>query len=188
MHAYMIEEMADAISRKLHIDTNEVLCVLHHYWEDKIALVWQVEDMLNAALNDGTPITQVDAGALLYNMLDDHDPNIGISWETLSIELQEYHLNLKRLPEDQYNEVQGVFKVWRQGNPIAHQIGLFPDMVHDNLPKAITLAKSMADENPNIPILIGCEACRPRDVEPWLSVTRVNDNLLIEQKEQSCTP
>jgi phosphoketolase len=35
MHAYMIEEMADAISRKLPIDNNKVLLVLHHYWEDK---------------------------------------------------------------------------------------------------------------------------------------------------------
>jgi len=88
MHAYMIEEMADAISQKLPIDTNDVLRILHQFWNDKIAHVWHVEDMLNAALNAGKPITRADAVGLLYSMFEDHDSNEGISRKTLEIELQ----------------------------------------------------------------------------------------------------
>ena len=48
---------------------------------------------------------------------------------------------LKHLPEDQYNEVHGVFKVWRKGNLIAHQFGMFPDKMDGNLPEALAFAK-----------------------------------------------
>jgi len=187
MHAYMIEEMADAISQKLHIDNNKVLLVLHHFWEDKIAITWHVQDMLNAALNVGKPITQADAGALLYSMFEDHDPDVGISWQTLEIELQEYHLNWERLPEDQYAEVQGVFKVWRKGDLIAHQVGLFPNCIQGNLPKAIALAKSLADEAPDVPILIGCEPHHFGKVKPWLSVIREKNPIPGEDREAICT-
>ena len=187
MHAYMLEEMADAISQKLHMKNNDVLRILHQYWNDKIALTWHVQDMLNAALNVGKPITQADAGALLYSMFEDHDPDVGISWQTLEIELQEYHLNLERLPEDQYAEVQGVFKVWRKGDLIAHQVGLFPNCIQGNLPKAIALAKSMADEAPDVPILIGCEPHHCGTVKPWLSIMREKNPIPGEDREAICT-
>ena len=183
MHAYMIEEMADAISQGLRVDNHAVLLVLHHYWEDKIALTWHVEDMLNAALNVGKPITKADAVALLHSMLDDHDPVLGVCWQTLEIELQEYHLDWKRLNENQHDEVQGVFKVWRKGDLIAHQIGLFPNCVQGNLPKALALARSLADETPDVPILIGCEPRKPGRVEPWLSVTREKDETHIQERQ-----
>jgi hypothetical protein len=183
MHAYMIEEMAEAISQKLHIDSNAVLLVLHQYWENKIALTWDVRDMLNAALNVGKPITKADAVTLLYSMLDDHDPVLGVSWQTLEIELEEYHLDWNRLTEDQYDEVQGVFQVWRKGDLIAQQAGLFPKSVQGNLPKAIALAKSLADQAPEVPILIGCEPRHSGRVEPWLSMTREKHLTHINEKE-----
>ena len=65
MHDYMVEEMADAISKELHVDQNEVLRILHGYWSDRIALVWQVDDILECALNMGKPITRADAVELL---------------------------------------------------------------------------------------------------------------------------
>ena len=183
MHTYMIEEMADAISQGLCVDNRAVLSILHHYWEEKIALTWHVEDMLQAALNAGKPITKGDAVALLYTMLDDHDPMLGVCWQTLEIELQEYHLDWKRLTEDKYGEVRGVFKVWRKGDLIAHQIGLFPNDVQGNLPEALVLARSMADETPGVPILIGCEPRHSDNVEPWLSVTREKDETHIQERQ-----
>ncbi len=188
MYDYMIEEMADAIAKELRVDNNDALRVLHQFWEDKIAHVWQADDVLECAMDAGKPITRSDALELLQGTFEDLDSELGITWGTLEVELQGYHLDLKRLPEDRYNEVIGVFKVWRQGNPVAHQVGLYPDRIQGNLPKAIALAKSMADEKPGAPILIGCEPRGSDEVKPWLEVIRVEEGARIEEKEKPCTP
>lgn len=183
MYDYMIEEMADAIAKELRVDNNDALRVLHQFWEDKIAHVWQVDDVLECAMNTGKPITRADALELLQNIFDDLDSELGITWTTLEVELQEYRLNWKRLPVDQYNEVIGVFKVWRQGNPVAHQVGLFPDRIQGNLPKAVALAKAMADEKPDEPILIGCEPHQSDEIKPWLEVMRSKEITQIREME-----
>ena len=188
MNDYMLEEMADAIARELHIQNADVLHILQQYWQDKIAAVWQVNDVLEAALNSGTPIMKDDAIDVLKDLFEGHDAELGITWTTLDVALQEYHLDWKRLSEDRYPDVQGVFQVWRKGNLIAHQVGLFPDNIHGNLPKAITLAKSLADETPNVTILIGCEPRHSEEVEPWLSVVREEDCIHMEESEAICTP
>jgi hypothetical protein len=187
MNDYVIEEMADAISSELRVPNKDVLRILHDYWRDKIAPLWQVDDLLGTALKAGVPITKEDAVEVLKDLFEGHDAELGITWITLEVALQEYHLDWKHLPEDRYPDVQGVFKVWRKGNLIAHQVGLFPDHIHGNLPKAITLAKSLADETPNVPILIGCEPRHSEEVEPWLSVVREEDCTQVEESEEPCT-
>ena len=57
MYDYILEEMADAISKELHLDNAEVLSILGRYWKDKIAHVWQVEDVFESARRSGKPIT-----------------------------------------------------------------------------------------------------------------------------------
>ena len=188
MNDYVIEEMADSIASELHIPNEDVLRILHHYWQDKIAPLWQVGDLLDTALNMGKPITKEDATQVLKDLFDGHDPELGITWITLEVALQEYQLDWKRLPEDRYPEVQGVFKMWRKGNLIAHQVGLFPNHIHGNLPKALALAKSLADETPNVPILIGCEPRHSEEVGPWLSVVREEDSIHVEESEETCMP
>jgi hypothetical protein len=185
MNDYMLEEMADAISNQLRVPNGDVLRILHEYWQDKIAPVWQVDDLLQTALHAGVPITKDDALTVLKDLFEGHDAELGITWMTLEVALQEYRLNWKQLSEDRQAEVQGVFKVWRKGSPVTHQVGLIPDDIHGNLPKALALAKSLADETPNVPILIGCEPRDPERVEPWLSVLREEDGT---QVEETCTP
>ena len=188
MNDYVIEEMADAISTELRVPNEDVLRILHHYWQDKIAPIWQVGDLLDTALNMGKPITKEDAVDVLKDLFDGHDPELGITWITLEVALQEYHLDWKHLPAERYPDVQGVFKVWRKGTPIAFEVGQFPDNIHGNLPKAVTLAKSLADQIPGTPILIGCEPRHSEEVEPWLSVIREEDCIHVEESEEPCTP
>lgn len=187
MNDYVLEEMADVLANELHVPNEGILRILHGYWRDKIAPLWQVDDLLDTALNTGTPITRDDAVDVLKDLFEGHEAELGITWTTLEVALQEYHLDFKRLSEDRYPDVQGVFRVWRKGNLIAHQIGLFPDNTHGNLPKAITLAKSLADETPNVPVLIGCELRHSDEVEPWLSVVREEDCIHVEESEEPCT-
>lgn len=188
MNDYMLEEMADAIAHELRVKNQDALSILQRYWEDKIAPVWQVEDVLGAALNVGKPITRADAVETLKDIFEGHDAELGITWTTVEVALQEYRLDFKRLPEDRYGEVQGVFKVWRRDDPTAFQVGRFQDHIHGNLPKAIALAKSLADQTPGIPILIGCEAQDSDEVDPWLSVTREKDDVLVEESGDVCMP
>ena len=73
MYDYILEEMAEAIAREFRLDNNDVLGVLSRYWQDKIAHVWQVEDVLEAAHRAEKPITREDA----------HNPATGLSWPRL---------------------------------------------------------------------------------------------------------
>jgi hypothetical protein len=183
MNDSMIEEMAEFLAASLQLENNKVLNVLHRYWVDKIASVWQVEDLLEAALNLGRPITKGDAIEVLKDAYDNHDPELGISWSFLVASLQEYHLDWKHLPEGRYGEVQGVFKVWREGCLDAHQFGRFSDQVLGNLPQALACAKSLADQAPEIPVLIGCARRYSDRVEPWLSMTREEMRSMTREPE-----
>ena len=189
MYDYILEEMADTIAKELHVDNNHVLSVLSRYWQDKIAHIWQVDDMLEAARRAGKPITRADAVELLYNVFYHHDSSLGISWTSLDVALEDYHFDLKTLPESTYNEVHGIFKVWRKENPIAHQFGMDPHKLDGNLPDALALAKSMANETACVPVFIGCETDSDEDPAPWLTITvyKGESEPIIEESEEPCT-
>ena len=107
MYDYILEEMADAISKELHLDNAEVLNILGRYWQDKIAHVWQVEDVFESARRAGKPITREDAAEVLHEVFDDLDSDLGITWMTLDIALEDYKIDFRSLPVDQYRNVQG---------------------------------------------------------------------------------
>ena len=61
-----------------HVTSNNVLSILNHYWQDKIAHVWQVDDMLESAPERGQTRSQAtDAVELLHNVFEDHDSEHG---------------------------------------------------------------------------------------------------------------
>jgi hypothetical protein len=192
MYDYILEEMADAIAKEFRLDNNEVLGILNHYWQDKIAHVWQVDDMLECARRAGKPITHTDAAGLLHNAFAHHDSSLGISWTSLEaeLELENYRFALKTWPEEKYNEIYGVFVVWQKGNPIAHQFGSFPHKLDGNLPEALEFAKMMAKENPGQPVLVGCEPMFGEQPIPWLTILTSNAETepVIEESEAICTP
>lgn len=189
MYDYMLEEMADAIAKDLNVESNDVLGVLNRYWQDKIAHVWQVADMLETARRVGKPITRADAAALLYDVFEHHDSSLGICWTNLEVALENYHFDLKTWPVEKYDEVHGIFKVWREGNLIAHQFGMAPAKRDGNLPDALTLAKSMVKETLGVPVFIGCEIGPDEDPTPWLSITLHEGETepIVEESEKPCT-
>ncbi len=65
MNDHMLEEMAETIAKELPIDHNDVLRILYRYWTDKIAAVWQVDEVMGTALNVGKPIIREDAQEML---------------------------------------------------------------------------------------------------------------------------
>ena len=70
MHTYMLEEMADALSNELGIQSSEALTVLSRYWEDKIAPVWSVDNVYDCAHRAEKPITRDLAIEVLERVFD----------------------------------------------------------------------------------------------------------------------
>jgi hypothetical protein len=153
------------------------------YWQDKIAHVWQVVDMLEAARRVGQPITSEDAAALLKNIFDHHDSSHGITWAVLEAELAEYRLDFASLTEDQNQGVHGVFLVWREHYPIAHQFGIAPRKTDGNLSAALGFAKKMAQEQPGLAVFLGCAPGLKADPTPWLILVMQETEITITPKE-----
>ncbi|MBV6390960.1 MAG: hypothetical protein KPEEDBHJ_00164 [Anaerolineales bacterium] len=177
MYDHMIEEMADAIAKELHLEPNAILPSLHRFWHDKIAHVWQVEDIYEAARRVGKAVTREDAIGLLQDVFHHHDSSLGITWDSLDAALEDYRLDLSALPEVRLSEVHGIFKVWRAGNLIANQFGLYPNQIDGNLPDALSLARKMAKDHPGEQVHLGLED----NPDSWLTLTLIDDEIHIEE-------
>ncbi len=184
MYGYLLDEMADAVSNQLHVENAAVLRILTDYWQDKIAHVWQADDMLEAARKAGKPIIQKDAVELLMQVFDGHASSIGINWVCLETTLEDYRLNFAGLEIDEYGEIHGVFKVWREHDPIAHQFGLFPNKVTGNFPVALDFAKALAREHSGQAVLLSCESSAGDETSPWLIIQQdENETISITESE-----
>ena len=177
MYEHMIEEMADAIAKELHLEPNTILPSLHRFWQDKIAHVWQVEDVYETAYRIGKAITREDAIGLLQDVFHHHDSSLGITWDSLEAALEDYRLDLTTLPEERLSEVHGIFKVWRAGDLIAHPCGLYPNQMDGNLPEALAMARQMAKEHSGTQIHLGLED----NPDPWLTLIMIDDEIHIEE-------
>jgi hypothetical protein len=174
MYDYMLVEMAEAISAKCAAPLEDVKSALAAYWQDKIAHVWQVSDVLEVARRAGKPITADDAQELLEQAFDSHDSSLGITWTTLECALEDYHLDFASLPAEKYAEIHGVFKIWRKRESIAHQFGMFPNRVDGNFIPSLDFARALAREQTEQAVLLGCESSEGGETKPWL---------VIEQQE-----
>jgi hypothetical protein len=170
MYDYMLYEMADAVARKCNTRIDDAMNALIGYWQDKIAHVWQVEDMLEAARRAGKPILRADAVELLKVIFDNHDSDLGIAWKTLDKVLEDYRLDFGSLPAEKYEQVHGVFMVWRGNHPYAHTFGILPKNVDGNLPNALEFAKTLAQDNRDIDVFVGCKPNLEDKPQPWLTI------------------
>ncbi|HPO85005.1 MAG: hypothetical protein DPW21_00520 [Anaerolineae bacterium] len=190
MYDYMLEEMAEAIAKECNVDNNDVLRVLGQYWQDKIAHVWQVEDVLEAAHRAEKPITREDALTILQQVFHGLDSELGITWLTVDVALEEYSLDFKTLTPETYSHVAGVFEVWRKYDAVSVQFGLFPNQMDGNLVEALEFAKHLARQVPGVPIHLGCERYASEETEPWLTILLKDGNAepTIEESEATCKP
>jgi hypothetical protein len=188
MYDYMLLEMAQVVSTSCGTRLDDTMNALTGYWHDKIAHVWQVTDMLEAARRVGLPITRDDAADLLKNIFDHHDSSQGITWAVLEAELADYHLDFASLPPEKYADVYGVFLVWREHDPIAHHLpgksfGFSAHTTDGNLPAALQFAKKMAQDNPGMAVFLGCAPGLKADPTPWLTLLQQESELSITTKE-----
>lgn len=76
-------ENAGLISSK-DITINHAKNVLKKYWEDKIAIVWQIEDIIDYAKERGyKKVSKTKAKEILTEIFENHDCCCGITWDTI---------------------------------------------------------------------------------------------------------
>ena len=104
MYSYTIDAMAKMIAEKLStayegFSGDKRMCsdlmkhieaTLSEFWGNKIAVVWETEDVLNVAENMGREITEEQAKNILYYIFNHHDTNLGITWTTLECAIEDY--------------------------------------------------------------------------------------------------
>jgi hypothetical protein len=95
MYSHTIKDMVAMVKEagvlKDNVSGSEtIMRLFEDYWEDKIALVWTVDDVLDCADRIGIDITESHAKEVLDIVLHRHDANYGVSWDTFSEYIEDF--------------------------------------------------------------------------------------------------
>ena len=69
--------------------------ILERFWRDKIALVWDLQDIHTAANEQEVALTNKQAIRVLQEMHHHHDKQLGLRWEDVTAYIEEYGLGRK---------------------------------------------------------------------------------------------
>ena len=94
MHHQYIEDMVRKLTPVLK-DKAKAEQILERYWSDKIAIVWDTEDVHRAANELELALTNKEAIAILKNLHEHHNPQLGLKWEDITTHIEEHVLGRK---------------------------------------------------------------------------------------------
>ena len=87
MYHHHIVDMVNAVTRALKLNSEQSLAVeqaIQNIWREKIAIVWSVEDIqLAAEEKHHCRLREEDAIHILDSLLENHDAELGITWDTI---------------------------------------------------------------------------------------------------------
>jgi hypothetical protein len=83
MRQHQIEAQAQLLSERLGVEAQAVAAVLEEYWQDRIASVWDIEDVQGQRPS----LTDDQARDVLDRLMDTHDANYGINWEIIDVSI-----------------------------------------------------------------------------------------------------
>jgi hypothetical protein len=63
--------------------------ILTKYWRNKIAIVWEVEDVYRAANERELALTRKEAIQVLQTMLRQHNAQYGLRWEDITTHIED---------------------------------------------------------------------------------------------------
>lgn len=82
-----LREMDDIYSGS----NQKIIAILDEYEEKMVSAIrWSIDDMMGQASEQGWELSEDDAQAALEEMIDDHDANYGITWETVRYHISKY--------------------------------------------------------------------------------------------------
>ncbi len=94
MHQFIIEAMVKALKPTLK-SPRRAEEILEKFWADKMALVWDVQDVHTAANEREVALTNLEAVKVLEELHHHHNKQYGIRWEDLTAYIEEYALGRK---------------------------------------------------------------------------------------------
>jgi hypothetical protein len=94
MHQFIIEAMVAALKPALK-NPKRAEQILEKFWADKIALVWDIQDVHTAANEREVALTNQEAITVLQELHHYHNKQCGIKWEDLTAYIEEYALGRK---------------------------------------------------------------------------------------------
>jgi len=94
MYEYHIQDMLRKL-RPVLKDKEKAKHTLERYWSDKIAVVWELEDVFRAANEREVALTKKEAIKLLQELLEHHNAQYGLKWEDITNCIQDQVLGRK---------------------------------------------------------------------------------------------
>ena len=97
MYQHHIDGMTDLIVKRFYSQFERnteigkvVQDALKDYWTDRVAVVWQSDDILEKAEELGIQLTKQQVRDILQVLIDKHDCEHGITWDTIEYAVEEY--------------------------------------------------------------------------------------------------
>lgn len=87
MYEHHLRDMVKLLTKKKVIKAEqeaEAQAALSKYWEDKIALTWCAQDVIDYAKGYKKRVSKKRANEILQRILHRHDCEYGVSWLTIS--------------------------------------------------------------------------------------------------------
>jgi hypothetical protein len=94
MHDHHIEDMVRRLGPVL-TDKAKAHKILTRYWRNKIAIVWNTEDVHRAANELEVALTERQAVQVLDSLLDQHNAKYGLRWEDITTHIKDNVLGRK---------------------------------------------------------------------------------------------
>jgi len=94
MHDYIIEAMVKALKPTLN-HPGKAKQILDRFWSDKMALVWEVQDVHTAANEREVALTNREAIKVLKELHHYHNKQYGLQWKDVTCYIEEYALGRK---------------------------------------------------------------------------------------------
>jgi hypothetical protein len=94
MDQFIIKAMVKALKPALK-DRRKAEQILDRFWSEKMALVWDVQDVHTSANEREVALTNQEAIKVLQELHHYHNKQCGIKWEDLTAYIEEYALGRK---------------------------------------------------------------------------------------------
>jgi hypothetical protein len=94
MHEHHIDDMVRKLGPVLK-DKDKALKILTRYWRNKIALVWDTEDVHRAANEREVALTEKEAIQVLETLHRQHNAQCGLKWEDITTHIEGHVLGRK---------------------------------------------------------------------------------------------
>jgi hypothetical protein len=112
MYHHYITEMVEALSPVLKNPRRAEL-ILKKYWHDKMAIVWNSEDVHQAANQAGITLTDEEAAHVLQDLHEHHNVEYGLRWDDVVANVRQSGFGRRMTKQESKRSDLGILIVQR---------------------------------------------------------------------------